>query len=63
MQFVAKTEMITDQYEISDLTLKLKIDNEVFFKYIPMKKSFKKNKNKVNFDDSPFSKLVQLNIK
>ena len=38
-------------------------DNEVFFKYTPMKKSFKKNKNKVSFDDSPFSKLVELNIK
>ena len=40
-----------------------KKDNEVFFKYIPMKKNFKKDKNKVNFDDSPFSKLIQLNIK
>ncbi len=38
-------------------------DNEVFFKYTPMKKSFKKNKNKASFDDSPFSKLVELNIK
>jgi len=40
-----------------------KKDNEVFFKYTPLKKSFKKNKNKVSFDDSPFSKLVELNIK
>ena len=38
-------------------------DKEVFFKYIPIKKAFKKNKNKVDFTDSPFSKLVQLNIK
>ncbi len=40
-----------------------KKDNEVFFKYTPLKKNFKKNKNKVSFDDSPFSKLVELNIK
>ena len=40
-----------------------KKDNAVFFKYIPVKKNFKNNKNRVSFDDSPFSKLVELNIK
>ena len=38
-------------------------DKAVYFKYIPIKKNFKKNKNNINFADSPFSKLVQLNIK
>ncbi len=38
-------------------------DKEVFFKYIPIRKGFKKNKNKIDFTDSPFKKLVQLNIK
>ncbi len=38
-------------------------NNEVFFKYIPIKKSYKKNKNNIDFGDNPFRKLVQLNIK
>ncbi len=38
-------------------------NNEVFFKYSPIKKSYKKNKNNVDFGDNPFRKLVQLNIK
>ena len=36
---------------------------DVFFRYIPIRKNFKKNKKNINFTDSPFSKLVQLNIK
>jgi len=38
-------------------------DKEVLFKYLPVKKSLRKNKNISNFNDSPFSKLAQLNIK
>jgi|TARA_B100000929_G_scaffold290530_1_gene284467 ATP-dependent RNA helicase SUPV3L1/SUV3 len=38
-------------------------DKDVLFKYSPVKKSSKKNKNISNFSDSPFSKLTQLNIK
>ena len=38
-------------------------DKDLFFKYMPEKKNFKKNKNNIKFTDSPFSKLVQLNIK
>ena len=37
-------------------------DKDIFFKYIPAKKT-KKNKNNINFSDSPFRKLVQFNIK
>ena len=38
-------------------------NDDVYFKYIPMKKDFKKNKKNVNLADSPFSKLIQLNLK
>ncbi len=38
-------------------------DKDLFFKYMPEKKNFKKNKNNIKFTDSPFSKLVQLNLK
>ena len=38
-------------------------DKDIFFKYIPAKKTTKKNKNNINFSDSPFRKLVQFNIK
>ena len=38
-------------------------DKDIFFKYIPAKKATKKNKNNINFSDSPFRKLVQFNIK
>ena len=38
-------------------------NNEVYFKYFPLKKNNKKLKTKSKFEDSPFSKLVQLNLK
>ena len=38
-------------------------NDDVYFKYIPMKKDFKKNKKNINLTDSPFSKLIQLNLK
>ena len=38
-------------------------DKETYFKYIPTKKSFKKNNKNINISDSPFNKLIQLNIK
>ena len=38
-------------------------NNEVYFKYFPLKKNKKKLKTKSKFEDSPFSKLVQLNLK
>ncbi len=38
-------------------------NDDVYFKYIPMKKGFKKNKKNINLTDSPFSKLIQLNLK
>ena len=38
-------------------------NKDVLFKYLPVKKSSRKNKNISNFADSPFSKLTQLNIK
>ena len=34
-----------------------------FFKYIPNKINFKKNKTKLSYSDSPFRKLEELNIK
>ena len=36
---------------------------DIFFKYIPNKINFKKNKTKLSYSDSPFSKLEELNIK
>tara|TARA_B100001123_G_scaffold33482_1_gene34875 strand:+ start:99 stop:2579 length:2481 start_codon:yes stop_codon:yes gene_type:complete len=38
-------------------------EKHIFFKYTPIRKNFKKNKKNINFTDSPFKKLVQLNIK
>ncbi len=38
-------------------------DKQVYFKYMPIKKSFIKNKKNRNLNDSPFGKLVNLNIK
>ena len=38
-------------------------NNEVYFKYFPLKKNKKKLKTKSKLEDSPFSKLVQLNLK
>ena len=37
-------------------------NKDIFFKYSPSKKNYKTNKN-VNITVSPFSKLVELNIK
>ena len=38
-------------------------ENEIFFKYLPQKKMFKKNDKNTKINDSPFGKLAQLNIK
>ncbi len=38
-------------------------DKVIFFKYVPLKKKFKKNKDDIKYSDSPFRKLVQLNLK
>ena len=38
-------------------------DKETYFKYMPVKKNIKKNRNNINLADSPFGKLIQLNIK
>ena len=38
-------------------------DNEVYFRYTPAKENFNKNKTKINFKDSPFTKLKELNLK
>ena len=38
-------------------------NKDLFFKYSPSKKTYKTNKKGVNITDSPFSKLVELNIK
>ena len=38
-------------------------NKDLFFKYSPSKKSYKTNKKNVNITDSPFSKLIELNIK
>ena len=38
-------------------------NNAVYFKYFPLKKNNKKLKRKNNLEDSPFSKLIQLNLK
>ena len=38
-------------------------NTDIFFKYIPNKINFKKNKTKLSYSDSPFSKLEELNIK
>ena len=40
-----------------------KKNDEIYFKYSPIKNNFKKNKKSINISDSPFSKLTQLNIK
>ncbi len=36
---------------------------DIFFKYMPLKRDNKKDKKNINMTDSPFGKLVQLNIK
>ena len=38
-------------------------DKEIYFKYMPIKKVSKRSKNNTNFSDSPFKKLVELNLK
>ena len=38
-------------------------NTDIFFKYIPNKINFKKNKTKLSYSDSPFRKLEELNIK
>ena len=38
-------------------------EKDIFFKYVPLRNYTKKSKKNVNFTDSPFSKLNQLNIK
>ncbi len=38
-------------------------EKDIFFKYMPKRKNIKKNRTKNNFTDSPFSKLIELNIK
>ena len=38
-------------------------EKDIFFKYVPLRNNTKKSKKNVNFTDSPFSKLNQLNIK
>ncbi len=38
-------------------------DKVIFFKYVPLKKKFKKSKDDIKYSDSPFNKLVQLNLK
>ena len=49
---------------ITDTELKtFEKDKVIFFKYVPLKKKFKKNKDDIKYSDSPFRKLVQLNLK
>ena len=38
-------------------------DKDVYFRFIPAKRGFKPSKKNIKVSDSPFSKLVQLNIK
>ena len=38
-------------------------EKEIFFKYLPNKKVYKKNNKNIKNLDSPFSKLVEFNIK
>ncbi len=38
-------------------------DKDLFFKYVPLKRNFRKSNKRNNLSDSPFSKLVELNIK
>ena len=38
-------------------------ENEIFFKYIPLRKKFQKGKKNTKVIDSPFSKLGELNLK
>ncbi len=38
-------------------------NNEIYFKYLPVRKNLNKNKKNINLGDSPFNKLNQLNIK
>ena len=38
-------------------------NKEIFFKYMPERKNFKKNRSKINLKDSPFNKLTELNLK
>ncbi len=38
-------------------------DKDLFFRYVPIKRNFRKSNKINNLSDSPFSKLVELNIK
>ena len=38
-------------------------NNDIFFKYAPLRKNYKKNKNEINLNDNPFNKLARLNLK
>jgi len=38
-------------------------DKEIYFKYSPSRKNFKKEKKSVNYSDNPFKKLASLNLK
>ncbi len=38
-------------------------NDDIFFKYAPLRKSYKKNRNKINLNDNPFNKLAELNLK
>ncbi len=38
-------------------------DKDLFFKYVPLKRNFRKSNKRNNLSDSPFRKLVELNIK
>ena len=38
-------------------------NNEIYFKYLPVRKNLNKNKKNINLGDSPFNKLNLLNIK
>ena len=38
-------------------------DKDIYFRFIPTKRGFKPSKENIKVSDSPFSKLVQLNIK
>tara|TARA_B100000674_G_scaffold496767_1_gene528065 strand:+ start:726 stop:3206 length:2481 start_codon:yes stop_codon:yes gene_type:complete len=38
-------------------------NDDIFFKYAPLRKKLKKNKNKINLNDNPFIKLAELNLK
>ena len=38
-------------------------EKEIYFKYMPIKKVSKRSQSNTNFSDSPFKKLVELNLK